>query len=154
MNSINNSRMCPFCGSAVENNQQFCHNCGANLEDNKKVNEEKLYAAEYPTTVGQQQPIYPQQTYGGTYSQYPRQTTTYVPPRRTDDSSGTIALIFGILACTGILPCIGSLIAIIVGSSAKNEGSSSGQAGFILGWVSCCLNIGLIILLFLLIPFY
>lgn len=134
---INN---CPYCGSAIELKQEFCHNCGANLQELEASN-----LSSYTLSPSSSYSTSPSTSYTPTqstsYTQYPRQSTTYVPPKRSDDSSGVIALIFGVLACTGILPCIGSLVAIIVGGNAKNEGSSTGQIGFILGWISCCIPI-------------
>ncbi|MCK5184882.1 MAG: hypothetical protein KAQ95_11295, partial [Candidatus Heimdallarchaeota archaeon] len=60
-------------------------------------------------------------------------------PRKQDDSQGTIALIFGILGCFYILPCIGGIIAISMGNNAK--GSSQGSIAVALGWISTCINI-------------
>ena len=53
-----------------------------------------------------------------------------------DTTMGTVALIFGILGCVQILPCIGPLIAVITGGMAKNTaGESNGKIGRILGWI-------------------
>ncbi len=61
-------------------------------------------------------------------------------PDPQDTSTGTLSLIFGILGCLQILPCIGPLIAIITGYSSKGTaGESNGRIGRILGWLSVCI---------------
>lgn len=152
---------CPFCGSLVESSSDFCHNCGAVISESPKTgNYSTGYATTTPTnpTSGSSyssSPSSPNQ-FGASYSEYQKSQTqksqTIYKPRKSSssDSSGTLALIFGILACVGVLPCIGSIIAIVVGSTAKKSGDSAGEAGFILGWLSMCLHLGAFILLFLL----
>lgn len=68
-------------------------------------------------------------------------------PDPQDTSTGTISLIFGILGCIQVLPCIGPIIAIITGYSAKGTaGESNGRIGRILGWLMLCLPlIGIVI---------
>ena len=54
-----------------------------------------------------------------------------------DTSMGTISLIFGIIGCLNILPCIGPIIAIITGYNAKNTaGEGNGKIGKLLGWLA------------------
>lgn len=122
--------ICPYCGSTVEEGSEFCHNCGASLSVVESTSSVRIISESQPS------PSYtvtrPSQSY-----QQP-QTTVYVP-RRQDESQGTIALIFGILACVGILPCIGGIIAISVGNNAKE--SSTGSLAVTLGWISICLHI-------------
>ncbi|MFW9924797.1 MAG: DUF4190 domain-containing protein [Candidatus Thorarchaeota archaeon] len=61
-------------------------------------------------------------------------------PDPHDTSMGTMSLIFGILGCLQILPCIGPLIAIITGYSSKGTaGESNGRIGRILGWLAVCI---------------
>ena len=56
-----------------------------------------------------------------------------------DTSMGTVSLIFGILGCVGILPCIGALIAVITGGMSKGTaGESNGKIGRLLGWLGIC----------------
>ena len=43
------------------------------------------------------------------------------------------SLVFGILAITGVLPCIGSFLAIALG---VGEETGVGRAGFVIGWIS------------------
>ncbi len=59
-----------------------------------------------------------------------------------DTTMGTVALIFGILGCIGILPCIGALIAVITGSMSKGTaGDGNGKIGRILGWLGILIPI-------------
>lgn len=61
-------------------------------------------------------------------------------PEPQDTSAGTISLIFGILGCVNLLPCIGPIVAIIMGYSARGTaGESNGRIGRILGWIMLCL---------------
>ncbi|MHA1530474.1 MAG: zinc-ribbon domain-containing protein [Candidatus Heimdallarchaeota archaeon] len=115
--------ICPYCGSALEDVSEFCQNCGASLSVVESTTSVRIISESQPSP---------------SYTVVQPQTTTYVP-RKQDDSQGTIALIFGILACVGILPCIGGIIAISVGNNAK--GSSSGSIAVTLGWISICLQI-------------
>ena len=63
-------------------------------------------------------------------------------PDPNDTSMGTLSLIFGILGCVGILPCIGALIAVITGRSSRGTaGESNGRIGGILGWIGMCIYI-------------
>ena len=121
-----NVNHCPFCGSAIESGAQFCPNCGASISGD----------AEPSKPV---QPTYspppPQESYGTTPA-YEQPTTTVYTPQRQDDSTGIISLIFGILGCVGILPCIGSIVAIVLGHNAKSKGESQySSIGLILGYL-------------------
>ena len=65
-----------------------------------------------------------------------------------DTSMGTISLILGILGCIGVVPCIGSIIAIICGYMANGTaGESNGKWGRRLGWFMVCVSIILGILI-------
>ena len=72
-------------------------------------------------------------------------------PSSSDTSTGTISLIFGILGCLQILPCIGPIIAIITGYSSKGTaGASNGRIGRILGWLAVCfvpIAVGILLIL-------
>jgi len=58
----------------------------------------------------------------------------------SDTSKGTMALIFGILGCLNILPCLGPILALIFGYGAKGTaGESNGKIGRILGWLAICI---------------
>ena len=143
---MNSNVYCPFCGSIITLEQEFCHNCGASVKDLAKKEQT-------PSTFGRPitQQTYTSQNYGQQNAQYtqPQQVIYKAAPKKSDDSSGLVALIFGILACAGVLPCVGSIIAIAVGSSAREDGNSMGNTGYILGWISCCCNIGFVILIIL-----
>jgi len=136
---MSSNKICTYCGSAVEADSEFCSNCGASLHVVESTSSVRIISESQPSyTVTQ-----PVQT---TQSYHPQPTTVYVPQRQ-DDSQGTIALIFGILGCVGVLPCIGSIVAIIVGNQAKN--SSNASLGVTLGWIAVCLNIiGILIFAF------
>ncbi len=156
-----NAIHCPFCGSLVESGSEFCHSCGASLDESHKT---ENYGTGYGTPATQTsggssasgtaptQYAPPQQ--GQTFTQYPRTQTVYRPPSqhkqfRSNSSSGAIALVFAILACVGVLPCIGSIIAIAIGSSAKNDGDSIGSIAVGLGWFSVCSTIAIIFIVFM-----
>lgn len=47
-------------------------------------------------------------------------------------TKAVLSLVFGILAIAGGCPCIGGVIAIVLGSGEK---SGVGRAGWILGWI-------------------
>ena len=79
------------------------------------------------------------------FSDSPRGTPVEVPT----SSTALISLIAGILGLT-FLPLIGSIVALITGSSAKREIQQSGgtlggeglaQAGIILGWIGVGLTV-------------
>lgn len=70
---------------------------------------------------------------------------------KKESSMGTISLIFGILGCIGILPCLGSIIAIIAGFAGRGTtDESNAKIGLILGWIGCCLYIGGIVVMLIL----
>jgi hypothetical protein len=126
---MSSNETCNYCGSAVEADSEFCSNCGASLSVVESTSSVRIISESQPSyTVTQQS-----QTY-----QTAQPTTVYVPQKR-DDSQGTIALIFGILACAGVLPCIGSIVAIIVGNQAKH--SSNASLAVTLGWIGVCIQI-------------
>ncbi|MBK5114572.1 MAG: zinc ribbon domain-containing protein [Candidatus Heimdallarchaeota archaeon] len=138
---MSSNEVCPYCGSAVERGSEFCQNCGASLNIVESTSSVRIISESQPSQSWQiSQQSQPSQQ-SGFYTQ--PQVTVVTPARKQDDSQGTIALIFGILACVGILPCIGGIIAVIVGNNAK--GSSNGSTGVTLGWISICLNIVAII---------
>ncbi|MGC9780857.1 MAG: hypothetical protein HZR80_16560 [Candidatus Heimdallarchaeota archaeon] len=56
--------------------------------------------------------------------------------KSSDTTMGTVSLIFAILGCVQVLPCVGPLIAIITGYMSKGTaGESNGRIGRILGWL-------------------
>ncbi len=127
-----NSKHCPYCGSALESGSQFCQNCGASISGGAGPSKPAQPA---------HTPIPPQESYGTTPA-YEQPTSTVYTSQKKDDSSGLISLIFGILGCIGILPCIGSIIAIFMGHSAKRKGESQySSIGVILGYIGICLYV-------------
>ena len=120
-----NVKHCPFCGSAIESGSQFCPNCGASILDDAGSSKPAQPAYSPP----------PQESYGTTPA-YEQPTTTVYTTQKKDDNTGIISLIFGILSCVGFLPCIGSIVAIILGHNAKSKGESQyGSIGLILGYL-------------------
>ena len=132
---MSQNKHCPFCGSPNEVDNDFCSNCGASLTETPSYDTPATTPG-YPTSSE------PSQQYGGSYSQQPgtyTTSTTYQQPRSSSSSSnGTIALILSILSCVGILPCIGAIIGLVLGTQAKKEGDSNGNIAVILGWLSIC----------------
>ncbi len=121
-----NVKHCPYCGSALESGSQFCQNCGASISGD---------AGPSKPTQPAHTPIQPQESYGTTPA-YEQPTTTVYTPQKKDDSTGLISLIFGILSCIGFLPCIGSIVAIVLGHNAKSKGESQyGSIGLVLGYL-------------------
>ena len=121
-----NVKHCPYCGSALESGSQFCQNCGASISGD---------AGPSKPTQPAHAPIPTQESYGTTPA-YEQPTTTVYTPQKKDDSTGLISLIFGILSCIGFLPCIGSIVAIVLGHNAKSKGESQyGSIGLVLGYL-------------------
>ncbi|TET29747.1 MAG: zinc-ribbon domain-containing protein [Candidatus Heimdallarchaeota archaeon] len=117
---------CPYCGSSIESGSQFCQNCGASISG---------AAAPGKPAQPAPAPMPPQESYGTTPA-YEQPTTTVYTPQKKDDSTGLISLIFGILSCVGFLPCIGSIVAIVMGHNAKSKGESQyGSIGLVLGYL-------------------
>ncbi len=76
----------------------------------------------------------------------------YYPQARETSTKAVLSMVFGILSWL-VLPVIGSVVAIVMGSSARKDtkpGRMSGDgmavAGLILGWANVALWILLIIL--------
>lgn len=69
--------------------------------------------------------------------------------RREASGRAIAALIFGILGLTA-LPCIGPIVAIVLGSGERD---GIGRAGFLLGWIALVLYVAaaFFFLLFLLV---
>jgi len=126
-----NVNHCPFCGSAIEGGAQFCPNCGASISGDAGPSKPAQPAYSPP----------PQESYGTTPA-YEQPTTTVYTSQKKDDSTGIISLIFGILGCIGFLPCIGSIVAIVLGHNAKSKGESQyASIGLILGYIGICLYV-------------
>jgi hypothetical protein len=128
---------CPYCGSSIESGSQFCQNCGASIS-----------GAAVPSKPAQPAPapMPPQESYGTTPA-YEQPTTTVYTPQKKDDSTGLLSLIFGILGCVGVLACIGSIVAIILGHAAKSKGESQyASIGLVLGYLGVGLYVVVIII--------
>ena len=126
------TNFCPNCGAAVDHDTQFCQNCGASITDSGA-------APSKPAQPAYSEPP-PQESFGTTPAYEQPATTTYAPKK--SDDSGMISLIFGVLSCVGILPCIGGIVAIITGHSAKSKGDSQyANIGLILGYLSIAIYV-------------
>ncbi|MBK5114109.1 MAG: zinc ribbon domain-containing protein, partial [Candidatus Heimdallarchaeota archaeon] len=96
-----NVNHCPYCGSAIEGSSQFCQNCGASITGGAAAPSKPAQPAYSPPP--------PQESYGTTPA-YEQPAATVYTPKSSDDNTGIISLIFGILSCVGILPCIGGIV--------------------------------------------
>ncbi|NHJ48571.1 MAG: hypothetical protein FK733_12370 [Asgard group archaeon] len=73
-------------------------------------------------------------------------------PDPQDTSTGTVSMIFGILSCLGIAAGWGSIIAIITGYMARGTaGEGNGRIGRILGWITLCLPLILVVVWIILV---
>lgn len=73
------------------------------------------------------------------------------PPEQAS-TRAVLALVFGILGVTCMLPCAGPIVAIVLGTG---EQGGVGRAGMILGWITLAgyaLLAGLALVLILLAP--
>jgi hypothetical protein len=52
------------------------------------------------------------------------------------------SLVFGILGLTGTCPCLGPILAVVLGAG---EERGVGRAGFILGWIGVALQIAIVL---------
>ncbi|MHA1123863.1 MAG: zinc-ribbon domain-containing protein [Candidatus Heimdallarchaeota archaeon] len=134
MSKINH---CPYCGSALESGSQFCQNCGASISGGVGPSKPAQPA---------HTPMPPQESYGTTPA-YEQPTTIVYTPQKKEDNTGLLSLIFGILSCVGVLACIGSIVAIILGHSAKSKGESQyASIGLVLGYLGVGLYVVVIII--------
>jgi hypothetical protein len=152
---------CARCGSENPDDATFCSNCGSAFSAEETtpgsipppmqqppatgMGLQAGWAAPPPPPYGQPPAAYPLQA--------PAPGAPYAPgpyPLRAQTSNGkaTAALVLGIV---GILfcPLVCSLLAIILGSTAKNEiaasggyqtGESNARAGIILGWIGLAIG--------------
>ncbi|MGC9781088.1 MAG: zinc-ribbon domain-containing protein [Candidatus Heimdallarchaeota archaeon] len=121
----NESKHCPFCGSAIEKGSVFCQNCGASI-----TGVEETTPAPQPYQAPQ-----PQSQYQYGTDAYQQPATVYVPAPRKDDSLATLSLIMGILGCV-CLPGVFSLIAVITGHIAYGRSKSPmALIGMIIGYI-------------------
>ncbi|MBK5113901.1 MAG: zinc-ribbon domain-containing protein [Candidatus Heimdallarchaeota archaeon] len=153
----NYNEFCPFCGSIIEKNSKFCHNCGALIVQQQttesspsvRIISERPIAEfpyidtnpltkQYPISVSGHNQRYSESHHTTTYPSYRR--------RKQNHGLGVASLIFAILSFIGILPLIGSFLAIILGG---NKSGPLGVIGRILGFISLILCLGLIFMLFI-----
>ena len=109
---------CPQCGTKIIVSWNVCPNCGHNLKS------EDVY--QQPPQV--QIPVQ-------TYSQQKPQYQPYNFQPRSNNTNGIVALIFGLLGLFGVVPVVGSIIAIALGAigKTKDDDPKMAKAGLILG---------------------
>lgn len=130
---------CSHCGSKIEHSYNVCPFCGSSLKDDLEPN-----TIEEPIPIQSSEPqIISSQTPPPYYSK-PGQPQYYV--KKESNTNGIVALVLGLLGCF-VIPCVGSIIAIIFGTigKQKDDNPSMAQAGLILGILGLC---GWVILLF------
>ncbi len=75
-----------------------------------------------------------------------------LPAMTSQEPSGRAiaSLICGILGLAQVLPCIGPILAVVLGA---DERSGVGRAGYILGWIGLVLTVAVVVigLLFLMV---
>jgi len=74
---------------------------------------------------------------------------TQIPIPEVTSTRAVLSLVFGVLGITGTCPCIGSILAVVLGAGDR---SGVARAGVILGWVTIlfwvlCAGAGVFILL-------
>jgi len=157
--------ICPFCAFAVPSDGKFCPNCGASLDalsepvvsdgipsKTHEVSPVSVYSSsqvassrDYYGPTQQQSPAAQGTFYQPVHPMPPPQKVVYIPNTRPRNSSeGTLALIFAILSCVGILPCLGSILAITLGQKAAD--TPTGTTAVILGWITFALYVIAIII--------
>jgi len=129
---------CPECGTKIVASWNVCPNCGHNLKS-ELVNQQPI-KAQIP------QKIYPQQKPQYDPSQY--QPYGYRP--RSNNTNGTVALIFGLLGLFGVIPVVGSIIGIALGAIGKNKDDDPkmAKAGLIIGIIGIVVWIAFYLWLF------
>jgi hypothetical protein len=120
---------CPNCGTKIEGEWNTCPYCGLNLQSERQTQPTRPLSPPIPP--------YPQQ---------PAQSTHIIYPPKQSNTNGIVALIFGFLGLF-ILPFIGSIVAIIMGSIGRKNDDSPEMAtgGIVLGIIGLvCWAIGIV----------
>lgn len=150
-------KTCARCGRENQDSSAFCSYCGRPFTPDSEAQE----IGDAPTPPGpayqQGGPYAPAPPPSGPSSPYPQQTypsgTLYqapyhsAPPRNNGKATASLVLgIIGLFVC----PLICSVMAIILGGSAKNEiaagagregGEGLATAGIILGWLGVVFSV-------------
>lgn len=128
---------CPNCGTQIEGEWNACPYCGHNLQAERSIQ----------TTPSSRQTI-PSQIQHPPPQQHPPPTTVMYAPR-PNNNLGIAALILGLLGLF-IIPIIGSIVAIILGSIGKKNDDEPTMAnwGLILGVIGLLCWIVLLIFFF------
>ncbi len=166
---------CSKCGSKIEENTSFCPYCGNKISESKKdkdvekkendneksevevLNEEKNIETTNSTeeknvtnnfeqsssTNSEESSYNNHNTYNNSYNQNPPVNLITDVKQESYEDLNKKSLIFGILGFF-IFPC--AIVAICLGSSYKKKTNNT-SSGFILGIISCVLNLILILVL-------
>jgi O-antigen ligase len=124
---------CPQCGTKIVASWNVCPNCGYNLKSEREY--QQPAQLQPPVQIyTQQKPIY--------------QPYNYRP--RSNNTNGTVALIFGLLGLFGIIPIVGSIVGIALGAIGKNNDDDPrmAKAGLVLGIIGIVVWIAFYIYLF------
>lgn len=150
---------CSKCGSENPDDAVFCSTCGSAFTP-EGAEGETAAPPPYPPAMGVQEggAAPPPPPYGQPYAQYPPQGyqpgAPYPPGQyqvvaQTSNSKATASLVLGIVGLF-VCPIVCSVLAIILGTTAKNEiaasggwqaGESNARAGIILGWVGLAIAV-------------
>ena len=135
MGSMN---FCSQCGTKIVASWNICPNCGHNLKSERN----------------QQPPVQLQRP----LQNYAQKTPEYQPHQHRPDyyhpqsnnTNGTVALIFGLLGLFSIIPIVGSIVGIVLGAIGKNNDDDPrmAKAGIVLGIIGLAIWITLYIWLF------
>ncbi len=129
---------CPECGTKIVASWNVCPNCGHNLKS-ELVNQQPIKAQILQKTFPQQKPQY-----------HPSQYQPYGYRPRSNNTNGTVALIFGLLGLFGVIPVVGSIIGIALGAIGKNKDDDPkmAKAGLIIGIIGIVVWIAFYLWLF------
>ncbi len=129
---------CTQCGTKIEALWNVCPNCGHNLKSERN----------YQPPVQPQPPL----------QNYTQQKPIYQPPQyqpnqyrpRSNNTNGTVALIFGLLGLFGVIPIVGSIVGIVLGAIGKNKDDDPrmAKAGLVIGIIGIVVWIAFYLYLF------
>ncbi len=129
---------CPQCGTKIVASWNVCPNCGYNLKSERGYQQ--------PTQSQSPAQIYMQQK--PKYQPHHHQPYNYRP--RSNNTNGTVALIFGLLGLFGVIPIVGSIVGIVLGAVGKksDDDPRMAKAGLVLGIIGIVVWIAIYIFLF------
>ena len=151
---------CARCGAENPDDAAFCASCGGNFTPPEEAVQGGAVPPPPPAGMGLQQggPAPRASPYGQPPTAYPQQPplpgapyaqAPYPVMVQVNNSKATASLVLGIIGLF-VCPIICSVLAIILGSTAKNEiaasggyqtGESNAKAGIILGWIGLAIAV-------------